>query len=51
MIHGLGAMGVAGMLDPLQVRHEERSATMALCGRTRRGGLGRPMPRPRTHPA
>jgi hypothetical protein len=43
MIHGLGAMGVAGMLDPLQVRHEERSVTMTLCGR--------PMPRPRTHPA
>ncbi|MBW4710314.1 alpha-hydroxy-acid oxidizing protein [Roseobacter sp. YSTF-M11] len=40
-IHGLGAMGQKGVTTALEVIHKELDTTMALCGETRVGDLGR----------
>jgi len=40
-IYGLGAMGQAGVTSALEVIHRELDTTMALCGETQVGNLGR----------
>jgi len=40
-IYGLGAMGQAGVTRALEVIHKELDTTMALCGETQIGNLGR----------
>lgn len=40
-VHGLGAMGEAGVTKALEVIHKELDTTMALCGETKVTGLGR----------
>jgi L-lactate dehydrogenase (cytochrome) len=40
-IHGLGAMGQQGVTKALEIIHKELDTTMALCGETKLGGLGR----------
>ncbi|MFK7762099.1 MAG: L-lactate dehydrogenase [Roseobacter sp.] len=40
-VHGLGAMGKEGVSKALQVIHKELDTTMALCGETQVGNLGR----------
>lgn len=40
-IYGLGAMGQAGVTSALEVIHKELDTTMALCGETQVGNLGR----------
>ena len=40
-IYGLGAMGEAGVQKALEVIHKELDTTMALCGETQVGELGR----------
>jgi len=40
-IYGLGAMGQAGVTRALEVIHKELDTTMALCGETQVGDLGR----------
>ena len=40
-VHGLGAMGEAGVTRALEIIHKELDMTMALCGETRVEGLGR----------
>jgi len=34
MVHGLGALGEAGVTKALQIIHKELDVTMAFCGRT-----------------
>ena len=40
-VYGLGAMGEAGVMKALQVIHKELDVSMALCGETKAGSLGR----------
>lgn len=40
-VHGLGAMGEAGVTKALEVIHKELDVTMALCGETKVTDLGR----------
>jgi L-lactate dehydrogenase (cytochrome) len=40
-IHGLGAMGQAGVTKALEIIHKELDTTMALCGETNVANLGR----------
>lgn len=40
-VHGLGAMGEAGVTKALEVIHKELDTTMALCGETNVSDLGR----------
>ena len=40
-IHGLGAMGQAGVTKALQIIHKELDMSMALCGETQVTALGR----------
>jgi L-lactate dehydrogenase (cytochrome) len=40
-VHGLGAMGEAGVTKALEIIHKELDMTMALCGETQVAGLGR----------
>ncbi|MFK7880051.1 L-lactate dehydrogenase [Roseobacter sp.] len=40
-VHGLGAMGEAGVAKALEVIHKELDTTMALCGETNVSDLGR----------
>ncbi len=40
-IYGLGAMGQQGVMQALEVIHKELDTTMALCGETQVGDLGR----------
>ncbi|NRB36342.1 MAG: alpha-hydroxy-acid oxidizing protein [Rhodobacteraceae bacterium] len=40
-VYGLGAMGQAGVTKALEVIHKELDMTMALCGETKVGDLGR----------
>ena len=40
-VYGLGAMGQAGVTSALEVIHKELDTTMALCGETAVGDLGR----------
>jgi len=40
-VYGLGAMGQAGVTRALEVIHKELDTTMALCGETHVGNLGR----------
>lgn len=40
-VHGLGAMGEAGVTKALEIIHKELDMTMALCGETRVTNLGR----------
>jgi L-lactate dehydrogenase (cytochrome) len=39
-VHGLGAMGEAGVTRALQILHKEADVTMALCGETRIEDVG-----------
>ncbi len=41
MVYGLGAMGEEGVTKALQILHKELDITMAFCGRTRIGDVGR----------
>jgi L-lactate dehydrogenase (cytochrome) len=49
MVYGLGAMGEAGVTKALQILHKELDITMAFCGRTRIGDVGRDILVPGTY--
>jgi L-lactate dehydrogenase (cytochrome) len=49
MVYGLGAMGEEGVTKALQILHKELDITMAFCGRTRIGDVGRDILVPGTY--
>jgi isopentenyl diphosphate isomerase/L-lactate dehydrogenase-like FMN-dependent dehydrogenase len=49
ILYGLGAMGEAGVTKALQIIHKELDITMAFCGRTRIGDVGRDILVPGTY--
>ncbi len=49
MAYGLGAMGEAGVTRALEVIHKELDVTMAFCGHTQLGNVGRDILRPGTY--
>ena len=49
-LHGLGAMGEAGVTKALQIIHKELDLTMAFCGRTQLGAVDQSILLPGTFP-